>query len=455
MSHNSSRSRATNVVVIDNIPICSEHPYRLFVPPGCLRFATADWVLLQQVHYLTRCDGPIAVLGSPDWPQEMQDGYIESRRYHSRSEPGEEKTFMGAQDQENAMAIADGVEAWKTLTNGKGPLWRRYNAKKLHERQTRNSVEDSPKQDALPKDRTAVDQTNVGNTECPFAAMSHLGEQKTTKFESSLVRRPDSLPTPPHTQEHFPVVPHEDSCDRHDSPPPSISGSISKCPIRMLDERSPEEIAQFFENHKHEIPRSHEICVRRYQSNSQTIQELDAKYGNLANMIKGLGVKHQPLLPTKEDDEQDEAAVDTKSMREVESWAHKVDVVHAGEDMPNDAKTHLSGSDDRQGHFDRPLKEIRVGESPSRPWGISVPAVTPHLNPCENASTPTPTGAQTKARGAHIGDRARIVTGRDIDEPRDDKPRMLFTGPVFIGSGPEQAAALIKECELNTQGAKG
>ena len=393
--------------------------------------------------------------GSPDQLQEKQDRYSGPRRHHSSSESGEEQTFMGIEDQKNAVAIADGVEAWKTVTDGKGPLWRRYNAQKSHEQRTRDFAEEPPKQDAMPKGHPAVDQKISENAECPFAAMSHLGEHKTIKVESSVIPRPDSLPTPPHTQEHFARVPHEDVHQRHESPPPSTSGSISKCPIRMLDERSPEEIAEFFENHKHEIPRSHEVCVRRYQSNSQTIRELDAKYGNLANMIKGLGVKHQPLLPSKEDDEEDDAALDTKSMRKVESWAHNVDVVHEGADIPNDTKTHLSGSNDREGHFDRPLKEIRVGESPSRPWGISVPATIPHLNLGENASTPTPKGAQTEARDAHVGDTARIATGHGTHEPGDDKPRMLFTGPVFIGYGPEQAAVLIRECdELRTQGAK-
>ena len=378
---------------------------------------------------------------------------MEPRHRHSRSESGEEQTFMGTENEENAMAIADGVEAWKTLTDGKGPLWRRFNAKKLHERQTRDLADDSRKQDALPNGHPVENQKIGVDFACPFASMSHLGESEPTKVESSVIQRPDSLPTPPHTQEHFADIPQENAYDRHDSPPPSISGSISKCPIRMLDERSPEEIAQFFETHKHEIPRSHEICVRRYQSNSQTIRELDAKYGNLTNMIKGLGVKHQPLLPSKEDDEEDDTAIDTKSMQKVDSWAHNVDVVHEGADMPNDTKTHLSESDGRQGHFDRPLKEIRVGESPSRPWGISVPAAVPHLNLGEDASTPTPKRARTKSRDAHDGDRARIAIGHGANEPRDDKPRMLFTGPVFIGYGPEQAAALIKNCELQMQGA--
>lgn len=411
----------------------------------------------EEARYLTRPGGLLSIFGPPDWAQENQDGYTEPpqlRQDHSRSESGGDQSFMGTEDQKNAVEIADGVEAWNILTDGEGPLWRRHNAKMLHEPQARDFAEGYSKQDALPQGHPAVRQMTEKGAECPFAAMSHLGgKQETIKIESSVIQRPDSLPTPPHTQEHFVDDPQEDAYDKHDSPPPSISGSISKCPIRMLDERSPEEIAQFFENHKHEIPRSHEICVRRYQSNSQTIRELDAKYGNLANMIKGLGMKHQPLLPSKEDDEEDAAAMDTKSMRKVENWAHNVNVVHEGADLSNDTETHDSGPDDRQGHCDRPLKEIRVGESPSRPWGISVPAAIPHLNLGENAPTPTPKRDQTKARDAHVGDRARIASDHGADEPRDDKPRMLFTGPVFIGYGPEQAAALIKECELKTQGA--
>ena len=279
--------------------------------------------------------------------------------------------------------------------------------------------------------------------------MSRTEERDSTKVESSMTQRPELLPTPPHTQEQFADVPYEGSYNRHDSPPPSISGSISKCPIRMLDERSPEEIAQFFENHKHDIPRSHEICVRRYQSDSQTIRQLDAKYGNLTNMIKGLGVKHQPLLPSKENDEEN-AAADTRPMQKIENWAHNVDAVDGAAHMPNDTKTHLSESDDMEGDFDRPLKEVRVGESPSRPWGIRVPAAIPHLSLNEDASTPTPTpkGTQSKPQDVHVGDRESVAAVYAGDESGDEKRRMLFTGPVFIGYAPEQAAALIRDCRL-------
>jgi hypothetical protein len=156
------------------------------------------------------------------------------------------------------------------------------------------------------------------------------------------------------------------------SPPPSVTGSAAKCPIRYLDQHSPEEVARYFENHKHEIPRSHEICVKRYQRNEEDIRKLDAKYGNLVSMIQGLGQKHQPMLPTKE--EEDAMEMEQASNERVENWAQAVSADGVGHEeepvVPED-------EEDREGRFDRPLKEIRVGESPSRPWGISVPILEP------------------------------------------------------------------------------
>ncbi|KAM0804295.1 hypothetical protein BDR22DRAFT_593601 [Usnea florida] len=378
-------------------------------------------------------------------------GCTKPRRRHSPSNPRVEISVKEAKVQENAMAIVDGIEAWKILTGGEERPWPRSSRKELHEPRTRSVAEDTSKTDGLPEGHPAIGQNTSGNVKCPFATMSPTDERDSTKVESSMTQRPESLPTPPHTQEHFADVPYEEPYNRHNSPPPSISGSISKCPIRMLDERSPEEIAQFFENHKHDIPRSHEICVRRYQSDSQTIRQLDAKYGNLTNMIKGLGVKHQPLLPSKENDEELNTAAGTRSMQKVENWAHNVGADGGGAHMPNDTKTHLSESDDMEGdHFDRPLKEVRLGESPSRPWGIRVPAAIPHLSLNENASTPTPTpkGTQSKPQDVLVGDRESVAAVYAGDESRGEKHGMLFTGPVFIGYAPEQAAALIRDCRL-------
>jgi hypothetical protein len=162
------------------------------------------------------------------------------------------------------------------------------------------------------------------------------------------------------------------------------------CPIRFLDQHSPEEVATYFENHKHDLPRSHEICVKRYQSNENQIKELDARYGNLVSMIQGLGVKHQPMLPNEppddEDAVEDEAAgLTSKDTEKVRNWAnsvspppHRTDaesaaVQDADGNLADDEGAESDAAEERQGRFARPLRDVRVGESPSRPWGIPVP----------------------------------------------------------------------------------
>jgi hypothetical protein len=159
------------------------------------------------------------------------------------------------------------------------------------------------------------------------------------------------------------------------SPPPSASGSAAKCPIRYLDQHSPEEVARYFETHKHEIPRSHEVCVKRYQRNEDDIRKLDAKYGNLVSMIQGLGQKHQPMLPADQQEQDEDIELERTSNERVENWANAVSVDGVGTE--DGAVEHGEEEEVRESRFDRPLKEIRVGESPSRPWGISVPIFDP------------------------------------------------------------------------------
>ncbi|KAK6006030.1 hypothetical protein QM012_006440 [Aureobasidium pullulans] len=165
--------------------------------------------------------------------------------------------------------------------------------------------------------------------------------------------------------------------------PPSVQGSSTDkvCPIRFLDQHSPEEVAAYFELHKHELPRSHEICVKRYQSNEEQIRQLDAKYGNIVSMIQGLGQKHVSLLPenlgdehyeaehyeAEQDFEEDERA----SHEKIRKWAS---TVYTGPDAPDgEKKDEDEIENERLPRFDRPLRDVRLGESPSRPWGIQVP----------------------------------------------------------------------------------
>lgn len=254
------------------------------------------------------------------------------------------------------------------------------------------------------------------------------------------------------------------------------------CPIRFLDQHSPEEVATYFERHKHELPRSHEVCVRRYQSNEQQIRELDAKYGTLVSMIQGLGAKHKGYLPLEPEDPivsppEDGAMEDDKVRR----WASSVSAqVPEGDERAGD-------DDDRQSRFDRPLREVRVGESPSRPWGIHVPAqyaeaqkVTASseiprppdgpINVVDGARTLN-TGAMEQtaaakcpfgfdkakeeklaqsAKGKEYGPAQPVfinnetfekeVTGKDPVRPGG----MVLNGPVFIGYSVEDAAKVLQ-----------
>lgn len=274
------------------------------------------------------------------------------------------------------------------------------------------------------------------------------------------------------------------------SSPPSVTGSAAKCPIRYLDQHSPEEVARYFETHKHEIPRSHEICVKRYQRNEEDIRKLDAKYGNLVSMIQGLGQKHQPMLPAKEED--DTMEVEQASNERVENWAKAVSADGEGHEEELDAP---EDEEDREGRFDRPLKEIRVGESPSRPWGISVPIleppegqrpVSPPSAPVSVEHAPKQSGKCPFGHGSQVKVEEKLASPQTPEKPtgkcpfpharkaREQSasltpqpepavqaqptfiqpaeipktnggmvPQMIFTGPVFIGYPMEQAIAFM------------
>lgn len=168
---------------------------------------------------------------------------------------------------------------------------------------------------------------------------------------------------------------------------------VSRCPIRYMDKHSPEEIAEYVERHKHEIPRSHAICVKRYQRDPQNMRQLDAKYGGLINMINGLSVKHQAFLPNRQTNG-DGTGSNSASTERVEKWAENVDPANPGPGPPNETE---DDDENRKGHFDRPLREVRVGESPSRPWGIPIPA-TQQANA---ASAPSGSGPAPMSPESH------------------------------------------------------
>ncbi|KIW72926.1 hypothetical protein PV04_01085 [Phialophora macrospora] len=229
---------------------------------------------------------------------------------------------------------------------------------------------------------------------------------------------------------------------------PPVDQRPGKCPIRFLDQHSPEEVAKYFENHKHEIPRSHEICVRRYGGNESSARQLDAKYGNLVNMIQGLGVKHKAYLPERDRIEER----DKGSAPGVEKWAENV-----SQDATSPVQeTAEPVEDPRLSHFERPLREVRVGESPSRPWGISVPA----------DNEPTPSALQDEDGAAHLKMQSASSRPTPVATPdgepaeRSRKPQqqenvettertqIIFNGPVFFGYSAEEVALLLQKTNL-------
>lgn len=157
----------------------------------------------------------------------------------------------------------------------------------------------------------------------------------------------------------------------HVSPPPSVA-SASNCPIRFLGHMSPEMVAEYFKNHKHEIPKSHESCVKRHQSNTDSIRELDAKYVNLVSMIQGLGEKHQPLLPDKRGE--------GETADKVQHWADGLELDQRESEPEGASESGPVAQGEDRGRLetvvDTQLQEIRLGESPTRPWGLHVPAAT-------------------------------------------------------------------------------
>lgn len=340
-----------------------------------------------------------------------------------------------------------------------------------------------------------------GNLQCPF---QQSAQQAATDGNNDADAPVD--PTPHQSADPICAAMYEETSQSGATGANGANGS--KCPIRYMDQHSPEEIAHYVETHKHELPRSHEICVRRYQHNEQQIKKLDSKYGNLVSMIEGLGQLHQPMLPEAEreklEQEQQEQRrsgdVDKASNERVQNWAKAVTETTDPEAEPQKSE---ATDGDRQSHFDRPLKEVRVGESPSRPWGIHVPVPEPSAFEDEQPFSPPPapvrmpSPAQTpkKTGGKCPFDHTKLQAMAAASRPQPDAkqpitpeppqkeaaftpgketapaqsrsglgqpafispetikdnsgPQMVFTGPVFIGYPVDQAIQILNQYRPN------
>ncbi|KAI9669266.1 MAG: hypothetical protein M1829_005144 [Trizodia sp. TS-e1964] len=346
--------------------------------------------------------------------------------------------------------------------------------------------------DTTTSERDFTTPGKPGELSCPYAALDPTRPPASisSRLYRSRTRRTNSISTSHRRKVSQPITDPISAEMNHEglfSPPPSGSanGSAYKCPIRFLDQHSPEEVAQYFENHKHEVPRSHEVCVRRYQSNAASIRELDAKYGNLVSMIQGLGQKHKSMLPADEDIATQETP--PLSNEQVEMWAKGIDADL--KELETAVKSHDDlANDERENHFERPMKEVRVGESPSRPWGIFVPTVTtpapqsteqavPHPAPNSSPQVPasavpgrcpfsnqgnkilpkdhlSPPGVHFQNNAAFIPSPAAITTS-DLNLAQSSTPNLIFTGPVFVGYPLEQAMALAQQWKAEAPASKG
>ena len=281
----------------------------------------------------------------------------------------------------------------------------------------------------------------------------------------------------------------------------SVDGSAAVCPIRFLDQHAPEEVAKYFEKHKHELPRSHELCISRFQSNTESIEQLDRKYGNLVSMIQGLGEKHQAWLPEEPDEPTAEPESAAQADEKVHNWAKAVSTSLQGLAPDEEAEQPEHVQDDaRTAHFDRPFKEIRVGESPSRPWGISIPAKytngessssvgsaptaspplpirtdrpigeTPekprkcpfdhqalgNVQEADESQTPGESALQPEEPPRRLSSSLPRTAPRTTEQSRTNYevpktiPQTIFNGPVFIGYPPDQLMALLQNSNLGS-----
>ncbi|PFH61781.1 hypothetical protein XA68_16310 [Ophiocordyceps unilateralis] len=267
----------------------------------------------------------------------------------------------------------------------------------------------------------------------------------------------------------------------------SAAQSAPKCPIRLMDKHSAAEIANYFEAHKHELPRSHEVCLRRYQKNEEQIRKLDSKYGNIVSMIESLGHLHQSMLPEEEVTLDRQRDIDRASNERVENWAQAVSATgksDGADKLPMDEA-------ERQTRFERSLKEVRVGESPSRPWGISVPVYETSGPDEHQPSSPPPAPVHmhsaVRSGGKCPVDHNKLASSSKSEEKKPSPmpsqfertprtpirgtfphsppllfqsasanretpkvgasapPQMTFTGPVFIGYPMEQAVQFLNQ----------
>ncbi|KAJ5180807.1 hypothetical protein N7492_004017 [Penicillium capsulatum] len=374
-----------------------------------------------------------------DRQTELCDGFVPDKpRIEERSLNSMEviKTLAAHQnvDGTTIRAIVDGIKGYKTLFRCSADLSDKPIDSCLLARGPDPSL-------SLEQDFTTNGPR--GNLQCPFSKSQPDLFGKANPMDKSTDRSTDDGPkVSVDTCGHDDLDPIRIERDeRRSSTTPSgptagssASCAAARCPIRFLDKHSPEEIAEYVDRHKHDLPRSHTVCIQRYQRDPQNMRKLDNKYGSLTNMISGLSAKHQVFLPIREEGEAQ--TMNSASSQIVEKWAEAVDSMKPGPADPAsaagaapvypDVPVPEDETHSRQGHFERPLREVRVGESPSRPWGIPVPFVEQSTE-----TAPHPASAPTSPEADALGPleppakpAGRCPFGHDAPKPDSAKTAM-------------------------------
>jgi hypothetical protein len=149
---------------------------------------------------------------------------------------------------------------------------------------------------------------------------------------------------------------------------------------------------------------------------------------------------------------------DKSSSHAVEKWADDV----SQDAAPAAQEIEATDEEPRLPHFERPLREVRVGESPSRPWGISVPAdnePTPsalqdddgvaHLEmlPEDSQRGPDTTPKGRPTEHTQKTPKQKNEAGDPVDNT-DSRTHIVFNGPVFFGYSAEDVATLLQKTNL-------
>ncbi|KAF7592819.1 hypothetical protein BBP40_012354 [Aspergillus hancockii] len=190
-------------------------------------------------------------------------------------------------------------------------------------------------------------------------------------------------------------------------------------------------------------------------------------------MIRGLSVKHQAFLPNRGNSG---APTSSSSAERVEKWAEEVGL-KSGIQPSIKEEDEGESERDRKGHFDRPLREVRVvtvalGDESKKPSGIATVDISSTVPDRDSIQKPLGTAPKTgrcpfghgAPPAANPAPDAETIRDHDRKEepihsaeqdlgekpdahpgPNTSRASVVFNGPVFFGFSPEQTASFLQQ----------